>query len=116
MGKRILLGGVLGGIAMFIWAFVAHMLLPLGYTGFSEIPNEPPVLAAMQSSLGQKSGLYLFPGLGLGPQYTTQQRNAAMKNYDQKLAANASGLLLYHPAGAQGVTGGKLGKEFITEV
>jgi len=30
MAKRILLAGLLGGIAMFIWAFVAHMVLPWG--------------------------------------------------------------------------------------
>jgi hypothetical protein len=116
MAKRILLAGLLGGIAMFIWAFVAHMVLPLGSTGIREIPNETVVLGAMQASLGQTAGLYFFPGLGVGPNPTTAQRNAAMKDYDPKLAANPSGLLLYHPPGAKGMTGGKLGLEFLTEV
>lgn len=39
MGKRILLAGILGGIAMFAWSTIAHMVLPLGMTGFSEIPR-----------------------------------------------------------------------------
>ena len=69
----------------------------------------------MQASLGQTSGLYLFPGLGAGPHPTQAQRNAAMKDYEPKLAANPSGLLLYHPPGARGITGGKLGLEFLTE-
>jgi len=116
MGKRILLAGLLGGIAMFIWAFLAHMVLPLGSTGIREIPNETAVLGAMQASLGQTAGLYFFPGLGVGPNPTAAQRNAAMKEYDPKLAANPSGLLLYHPPGAKGMTGGKLGLEFLTEV
>lgn len=116
MGKRILLAGLLGGIAMFIWAFLAHMVLPLGSTGIREIPNETAVLGAMQASLGQTAGLYFFPGLGAGPNPTAAQRNAAMKEYDPKLAANPSGLLLYHPPGAKGMTGGKLGLEFLTEV
>lgn len=115
MVKRILLAGVLGAIAMFIWSFVAHMVLPLGYTGVREIPNESAVLGAMQASLGQTSGLYLFPGLGAGPNPTAAQRNAAMKDYEPKLAANPSGLLIYHPPGAKGITGGKLGLEFLTE-
>ncbi len=115
MAKRVLLAGVLGAIAMFIWSFVAHMVLPLGYTGVREIPNEAVVLGAMQSSIGQTSGLYLFPGLGAGPNPTSAQRNAAMKNYEPKLAANPSGLLIYHPPGAKGITGGKLGTEFLTE-
>jgi hypothetical protein len=116
MGKRIVLAGVLGGIAMFIWGLMAHMLLPLGSAGMREMPNEPAVLAAMQASLGRSSGLYIFPGLGAGLNPTTTQRNAAMKDYAPKLAANPSGLLLYHPPGATGITGGKLGMEFLTEV
>jgi len=116
MGKRILLAGVLGGIAMFIWGSIAHMALPLGYTGLREIPNETAVLGAMQSTMGQTSGLYIFPALGAGPNPTTAQRNAAMKDYEPKLAANPSGLLIYHPPGAKGITGSKLGTEFLTEL
>lgn len=115
MAKRVLLAGVLGAIAMFLWSFIAHMVLPLGYTGFREIPNESALLGAMQASIGQSSGLYLFPGLGAGPNPTSAQRNAAMKDYEPKLAANPSGLLIYHPPGAKGITGGKLGMEFLTE-
>jgi hypothetical protein len=58
----------------------------------------------------------MFPGLGAGSNPTTAQRNAAMKDYGPKLAANPSGLLIYHPPGAKGITGGKLGLEFLTEV
>ena len=115
MAKRIVLAGVLGAIAMFIWSFVAHMVLPLGYAGIREIPNETAVLGAMHASLGQTSGMYLFPALGAGPNPTTAQRNAAMKDYAPKLAANPSGLLIYHPPGATGITGGKLGLEFLAE-
>jgi hypothetical protein len=115
MGKRVLLAGVLGGIAMFMWGSIAHMVLPLGSIGVREIPNETAVLGAMQASLGQASGLYIFPGLGAGPNPTPAQRNAAMKDYEPKLAAHPSGLLIYHPPGAKGITGGKLGLEFLTE-
>jgi heme exporter protein D len=116
MGKRILLAGVLGGVAMFVWASIAHMVLPLGYAGVHEIPNETAVLGAMQSTLGQNAGLYIFPALGAGPNATAAQRNAAMKDYAPKLAANPSGLLIYHPPGANGITGKRLGTEFVTEL
>jgi hypothetical protein len=115
MAKRIVLAGVLGGIAMFIWASVAHMVLPLGYTGIREIPKEAPVLAAMQASMGATAGMYIFPGLGVGPNPTTAERNAAMKDYEPKLAANPSGVVIYHPPGAKGMSGSKLGVEFLTE-
>ena len=114
MAKRIILAGVLGGIAMFIWSSIAHIVLPLGEVGISEIPNEPAVLDAMKTSIGA-SGLYIYPGTGTGPNATREQKRAAMQNYGQKLAANPSGLLLYHPPGAQAMTGRQLTTEFVTE-
>ena len=116
MMKRILLAGVLGGIAMFLWSGIAHMATSLGTVGVSEIPNEQGVLSAMQSQLGSASGLYIYPGMGLGANATREQQRAAMQQYDQKLAANPSGLLIYHPPGAKALTGAQLGTEFLTEV
>lgn len=114
MAKRVLLAGLLGGIAMFVWSALAHLVLPLGQMGISEIPNEEQVLTAMQSSLGSSAGLYMFPGYGQGP--AGQQPNMTMQQYEQKLATNPSGLLIYHPPGAKGMTPGKLGTEFLTEL
>jgi hypothetical protein len=36
------------------------MALELGEAGIIEIPNEPAVLSAMQSNIGQQTGLYIF--------------------------------------------------------
>ena len=116
MAKRSVLAGLLGGVAMFLWMAVAHVVLPLGETGVQEIANEPPVLDAMHTALGEKSGLYLFPATGAGPDATTQQKNAAMQQYDQKLAANPSGLLVYHPPGETGMTARRLATEFLSEL
>jgi hypothetical protein len=69
---RILLAGVLGGIVMFIWTSIAHMAL--GEAGINEIPNESAVLSAMQSSIGDKTGLHIFPGLGVGKTQRASKR------------------------------------------
>jgi len=116
MTKRVFLAGLLGGIAMFAWTSLAHMVLPLGDAGIKEIPNEQGVLSAMHSSLGEAPGLYFFPGTGLGPDATMQQKRAAMDQYGQKLAVNPSGILIYHPAGAKPLTTGQLATEFCTEL
>ncbi len=113
---KILLAGILGGIAMFIWTSIAHMALPLGEAGISEIPNEQAVLAAMQSKIGEKSGLYLFPGLGVGENATREERSEAMKHMGEKLTSNPSGLLMYHPAGRPFRLARGLGIEFATEL
>jgi hypothetical protein len=94
---KILLAGILGGIAMFIWTSIAHLVLPLGEAGISEIPNESAVLSAMQSNIGDQTGLYIFPGLGVGKNATRQEKNEAMKQIAAKAASGPSGLLMYHP-------------------
>jgi hypothetical protein len=58
-GVRIVLAGVLGGIAMFVWTLIAHLALPLGEAGIGEIVNESAVLGAIQSSMGDKTSLML---------------------------------------------------------
>ena len=112
---KILLTGFLGALAMFIWTSIAHMALPLGEAGISEIPNESAVLGAMQSSIAEKSGLYFFPGLGVGPDATKQEKNEAMKQATTKMASGPSGLLLYNYA-RPFAFGKALTIEFITEL
>lgn len=97
MAKRVVIGGILGGLTMFVWLFVAHDFLPLGELGVQEIANDGPVLTAMQAAIPQ-AGLYLFPGMGLGPNPTMQQRNAAMPAYMKKYEQSPHGILVYHPA------------------
>ena len=101
---------------MFIWTSIAHMALPLGEAGIDEIPNESTVLAAMQSSMGEKTGLYIFPGLGVGKNATREEKSQAMKKMQQRIAANPSGILMYHPPGRQFAFGKSLAVEFSTEV
>jgi len=115
-GMRIVLAGVLGGIVMFVWTSIAHMALPLGEAGIGEIPNESVVLSAMQSSMEDKTGLYIFPGLGVGKNATREEKNDAMKQMQQRIAANPSGILMYHPPGRQFAFGKSLAVEFSTEV
>ena len=117
MTTRILLAGVLGGIAMFVWTSIAHMVLPLGEAGVSEIPQEPTVLSALHSSIGERPGLYVFPGFGLGPNPSHAAKSEAMKHMDEKLARNPSGLLMYYPAGSRPLhLGSLLATEFATEL
>lgn len=110
--KRILLAAVLGAVAMFTWTSIAHMVLPLGSVGVREIPNEAPVLSALSASMGGESGLYLYPGMGLGPKPSMKDMRENMPAYEKKLASSPSGLLVYHPAGRPGLNPAMLGLEF----
>jgi len=110
VAKRVVIAGILGGVAMFVWLFVAHEFLPLGEMGVGEIPNEAAVLAAVRSALPQ-GGLYLFPGFGLGPNATSQQRKEAMPAYTKKYEQSPHGILIYHPASGAFPFGAALARE-----
>src|SRR5436309_11975313 len=113
---KILLAGIFGGIAMFIWTSIAHLVLPLGEAGISEMPNESAVLSAMQSNIGDQTGLYIFPGRGVEKNATRQEKNEAMKHMAEKMATNPSGILMYHTPGRPFTFGKWLGIEFGTEL
>lgn len=104
--KRILLAGLLAGLAMYVWSSIAHVALPLGQVGLQAIPNEPAVLSSMSGNLNH-SGLYFFPFMS---------PNSTMQQQIEKLKTSPSGLLIYHPAGAPGMTLGMLGTELLTEI
>ncbi len=112
---RILIAGILGGIVMFIWTSIAHMVLPLGEAGIREIPNESTVIAALQSSMGDKTGLYIYPGPGVGENASRHEKQEAMKKAMDKLKTGPSGILMYNSA--RPFTFAKyLGTEFVTEL
>ena len=97
MSTRILLAGILGGVVMFIWNFVAHDILPLGEMGVHVLPNEDTVTSALQTNLADNSGFYIFPSGGLTPGATGEQKKAAMKKAEEQMAASAAGVLIYRP-------------------
>jgi hypothetical protein len=113
---KILLAGILGAVAMFIWTAIAHMALPLGEAGVGEIPNESAVLSTMQSNIADQTGLYVFPGLGIGKNASRQEKSEAMKHMNEKMAANPSGILMYHAPGRPFAFSKALGIEFAAEL
>src|SRR4051794_32162663 len=115
MTARIVAAGIIGGIVMFIWTSIAHMVLPLGEAGVREMPNESAVVDALKTNLGEGRGLYVFPGMGLGENPSSDAKKEAMKQMGEKVANHPSGLLMYHPQRPLNL-GRLLGIEFATEV
>lgn len=113
MIARIGVAGLLGAVAMFLWTAIAHMATPLGYTGFSQMPNEAPVLSALQASAGPKGGLYIYPYADP----STMSSKAGRDAYAAKTRANPSGMLLYRPPGQDGgMTPATLIQEFLKQL
>lgn len=95
MNTRVLFAGILGGVVLFIWNFVAHDILPLGEMGVGFIPNEDAVTSALQTNLGDNNGFYYFPTGGLTKDATGEQKKAAMQKAMDQMAAGPSGVLIY---------------------
>ena len=72
---------------MYTWIFIAHMASPLAEAGISQIHNEEPLLAAMNSTL-RNPGMYMFPRMDAGGDQAAQEK---------KMATGPSGLLIYFP-------------------
>src|SRR6476620_11922969 len=96
MTTRAFLAAILGGIAMFIWSFIAHDLLPLGEMGMREFKNEAAMLDALKTNVGDAGGLYHFPGHTAGPNATRQEKSEAMNRALAKDASGPSGMFIDH--------------------
>jgi hypothetical protein len=84
---RIVIAGILGGIAMFVWANIAHIATPLATIGLTPLPNDA-VVVQLRQQLGDKTALYFFP-------YVSGTDSKAMADQEARLRTEPSGLLAY---------------------
>ncbi len=119
MAKRIILGGVLGGIALFVWGALSHMVFQLGDVGIQSLPSEEAALPALRTAV-KEPGLYFFPGVDMKAMRALpkEQAEAANKAWTEKWKAGPRGLLIVHPeaTSAEPMGGGTLGRQFGTDV
>ncbi len=98
--SRVLLAGFLGGVAIFIWASIAHQATPLDDVGVATLPHQEQILPLLRESLGSTPTVFYFPGPGA----------------HADMAATPFGVLIYRPPGMPaGVTGPRLFGEFVAE-
>ena len=116
MTPRHFLAALLGAVAMFLCAFIFHMFTPLGEAGIDPMSGAETAMGAMQSSLGEKAGMYMFPTGGLTPDSPREAHAAAMEKIMEEMKTKPSGLLVYHPAGRIFNFGKALGIQFGLEV
>jgi hypothetical protein len=114
MTKKVVIGGILAGVVMFVWGSIAHVGLPIGEMGISTISNEDAVLAVMKTSM-PASGLYFLPGNDY-MQAPREQRDAAMKALIEKQKTTGSAVVVYHPNGGEDISPKTLGLQFLTVV
>jgi hypothetical protein len=102
---RIVLAGLLGGIAMYVWSTIAHVATPLGTFGISTLPDEQVTMNAVAASMGEQQGFYLFPDMRPG--------HPAAGN---PVKEGPFGLLVYRPHASYELNPANLIIEFVTEL
>ncbi len=91
--KKTLIAALAGGLILFVWSFLAWVILPLHTSSIKSIPNEDAAISMLQQSLSAKS-VYIFPtnpGMKADP--------AAMAAWEEKVRRGPNGMLIYNPGG-----------------
>lgn len=110
--KRMLIGGLIGGVIVFVWSFISHMFLPIGTAGFSTMQqNEQVIVETLKANIPEK-GLYFIPGVDP----TADMASDEYKAWEEKYKAGPRGFLIYDPKGANPMAIGKLITELITNL
>jgi hypothetical protein len=102
---RVVIGGIVGGIVVFVWGAIAHMALPLGEMGIRQIPSEEKVVGTMKDAI-HEPGFYFFPGIDRKKSTEEEQ-----KAWEAKIKQGPSGVLIIHPEGGEAMSPRQLGTE-----
>lgn len=113
---KLLLAALLGALAMFLWEFVAHMFTPLGEAGIRYLPQPDVVSASLQSAIGDKAGMYMFPTGGLTSESSKEEQTKGMERMMEEMKTKPSGLLVYKPAGTDFNFAKCLALQFVTDL
>lgn len=58
--KKTIIGGVVGGLILYIWGALAWTILPLHVPSLHTLPNEEAVTSLLRSTVTER-GMYIFP-------------------------------------------------------
>ena len=105
---RVIIAAVVGGVLLFLWGFVAHMLLPFSEKAMKPIPNEAAVIEAVRGNVTE-NGVYFIPYLNYMKASAEEQ-----KAYADKIANGPSGLLVLRTGGVSMDMKRELPLEFIS--
>jgi hypothetical protein len=102
---RVVLAGLAGGVVVFVWGAVAHMMLPLGEMGVRQLPSEDKVVGTMKDAI-REPGFYFFPGID-----RSKAAEAEQKAWEKKIKEGPTGVLIIHPEGGEAMSPRQLGTE-----
>ena len=111
--RRIIIATLLGGLIVFVWSAISHMMLPLGSMGMNmeKLPGEAAFLTDMKDTIPE-SGMYFLPGMDTSITDVQAQWDDAAK----RMEAGPVAFLVVQRDGAPAMDPMQLLYEFITNV
>ena len=91
---RILIAGIIGGLVMFMWGAVSHMLLPIGEMGMQVPTQQASAMTAMAPAMSRE-GVYMFPS----PPREDWQDETRMKAFAESAKGQPYAFVVYQPDG-----------------
>jgi hypothetical protein len=107
---RLIIAAVVGGVLLFAWGAVAHMLLPFSEQAMKPVPDEAAVIDAVRGNVIE-DGVYFIPYLN----YKTASE-ADRQHHADRIANGPSGLLVLRTGGVGMDMKKELPIEFISNV
>jgi hypothetical protein len=92
---RIVIAGLIGGVVLFVWSMLAHVVLPIGEMGMKVASNQDVTISTLQAAADKGPGVYMIPGMA--PEQW--QDDAAMQAFVEKYKAAPSAFVVYDPVG-----------------
>ena len=108
--NKVLIGGIVGGVVLFIWSALVWTVVPLHKPSLHNIPNEEAVIGALKANMGEK-GLYVFPAM---PDMGAGQTSADA--YTQKMKQGPVGVIVFDPQGMDSMMPGQFIVGFLLDL
>jgi hypothetical protein len=113
--KNILIGGVVGGIILFFWGWLAWTVLPLHNASMRPIENEDRVTEVLATNLGTH-GVYTFPAMPQDPDVSAEEQQLAMDEWAKKYQRGPVGMVIYNPRGADPMMPSQMATGFVIDL
>jgi hypothetical protein len=116
MSGRVILGAMLGGIAMFVWGALSHMVLGFTDHSLKSIPDEAAVVGTLESKIAQP-GIYLYPGLPPNfEKMSKADQQAAFERMGEANKTRPHGLIIYAPPAGAVMSPAQLGRQLAGDI
>ncbi len=106
---RIIIAAIVGGIIVFVWSAVSHILTPLGGMGLSTFQDDAIVDCLKNVPAG---GMYYFPRMDMTRRPTAEESKA----YAEKIRNGPSGLVIFTKSQGEAMSPRQLGTELASNV